>query len=483
MSALITTNSSGEYYILCIFLTGNLNITNTTEVIQGALNIQALNVNIYNSSLTVQVSEQYLNISQIASAFNIVINGSSLAFSYLSFLPTFNLLANSTNIVGFTTLNISQPDNVSLSGCTLVGQQFLLLLANQVVLNQFTNITAEQAFLSSFNNLTLMEGSMIMSNRAVCDSTCNCSSTNPNDSYCNNVGQQTVPLAWQGTNFSLNALLPYQLNMFLQNYTITLIAENIKFNNSMMRASGIGLYANSTYIGGGSNITTKGLGCRAEMGYGCGYYDLTLNQLLSCTGTGGSYGGLGGNSAPDPCTLLASRRTYGSLSFPLNKGSGGGNPLDNTFSTGGGLIVIQTYILTVDSTSAVISDGENGPYSAGGGSGGSINIQTAFVNGSGVLSANGGSGNSSGGGGRISLQFMMWSERSFVQLNNDLGSTLKISTEGGANNISQLSSGLRGSFYTTTCLPGMYLSTALPSNNYLCVLCPNGTFKSIYGYG
>lgn len=264
------------------------------------------------------------------------------------------------------------------------------------------------------NNLNFSEYSMVVSSRATCDSACNCSSTNPNDSYCYTTVQPTIPLAWQGTNFSLQALIPYQLSMFLQNYSITLISQNIRFNSSMMKGSGIGIYGNSTYFGNWSNITTKGLGCRAELGYGCGYYDVTLYQLLSCTGTGGSYGGLGGNSAPDPCTLLASRRTYGNLSFPLNKGSGGGNPLDNMYSSGGGLVVIQTYFLTIDKNSSIISDGESGPYGAGGGSGGSINIQTAFVNGSGTLSANGGNGNSSGGGGRISLQFMMWSQRSYV---------------------------------------------------------------------
>lgn len=37
------------------------------------------------------------------------------------------------------------------------------------------------------------------------------------------------------------------------------------------------------------------------IGQGCGYFDTELNQLLSCTGTGGSYGGLGGNSSPLSC--------------------------------------------------------------------------------------------------------------------------------------------------------------------------------------
>jgi hypothetical protein len=56
-------------------------------------------------------------------------------------------------------------------------------------------------------------------------------------------------------------------------------------------------------------------------------------------------------------------------------------------------------------------------FGGGGGSGGSINIQTAYVQGSGQLSAEGGIGKSSGGGGRISLQLMMWTNSRFVQQN------------------------------------------------------------------
>lgn len=129
LSALITQNSTGQYYILCIILEGNLNITNSTEVIEGALNIQGLNINIENCNMTVQVSEQYLNISQFFSAFNIMINGSKLVFNYLAFLPGNNLLVNSTSILGFTSLNVSEPGNFSLSNCVVTGQQFLVLMA------------------------------------------------------------------------------------------------------------------------------------------------------------------------------------------------------------------------------------------------------------------------------------------------------------------------------------------------------------------
>ncbi len=49
-----------------------------------------------------------------------------------------------------------------------------------------------------------------------------------------------------------------------------------------------------------------------------------MNQLLGCTGSGGSYGGFGGNSWPDNCNLMISRTPYSLNSYPTIPGSGGG---------------------------------------------------------------------------------------------------------------------------------------------------------------
>jgi len=49
-----------------------------------------------------------------------------------------------------------------------------------------------------------------------------------------------------------------------------------------------------------------------------------LNQLLGCSGSGGSHGGFGGSSGPDNCNLLMSRPPYGRESLPHLPGSGGG---------------------------------------------------------------------------------------------------------------------------------------------------------------
>ena len=257
-------------------------------------------------------------------------------------------------------------------------------------------------------------------------------------------------------------------------FDISILANTLVINsNSSVQASGVGIYTNTTHIANQSNVSAQGLGCRSKTGLGCGYYDLTLNQLLACSGTGGSYGGLGGSSAPDTCTLLAPRRSYGSLVFPTNKGSGGGNPLTNSLSAGGGLIVVQTYMLSIDTNSEINVDGAGGLFGGGGGSGGSINIQTAFVAGGGQLSAEGGFGKSSGGGGRISLQLMLWANSTISQPS----SSLILQVNPGGTNASSLSSGLNGSIFTTPCLPGQQLTL-----QYLCQSCPGGTFKPSFGY-
>ena len=49
-----------------------------------------------------------------------------------------------------------------------------------------------------------------------------------------------------------------------------------------------------------------------------------MNQLLGCTGSGGSYGGFGGNSSPDNCNLMISRSPYQTNVYPTLPGSGGG---------------------------------------------------------------------------------------------------------------------------------------------------------------
>ena len=91
-----------------------------------------------------------------------------------------------------------------------------------------------------------------------------------------------------------------------------------------MKSSLIGIFAQNVTITDNSTISTTGNGYPSATGYGCGYFDSILNQLLGCTGSGGSYGGFGGNSWPDNCNLMISKSPYQLHSYPSSPGSGGG---------------------------------------------------------------------------------------------------------------------------------------------------------------
>jgi len=107
--------------------------------------------------------------------------------------------------------------------------------------------------------------------------------------------------------------------------------------------------------------------------------------------TGGSYGGL---SALGIYTALFGA-TYGSLTSPVNLGSGGDG------GAGGGAIVLNISGAT-DISGAISASG-----AAGGGSGGSVYITTGTISGGGTVVANGGSATNNqrgaGGGGRVAL--------------------------------------------------------------------------------
>ncbi len=94
--------------------------------------------------------------------------------------------------------------------------------------------------------------------------------------------------------------------------------------NSSIVSSIVGMFAENVTIINQSLISTTGNGFPSATGKGCGYFDEILNQLLGCTGSGGSYGGFGGNSWPDNCNLMISRPPYELNEYPSTPGSGGG---------------------------------------------------------------------------------------------------------------------------------------------------------------
>ena len=148
-------------------------------------------------------------------------------------------------------------------------------------------------------------------------------------------------------------------------------------------------------------------GCRIDAGgrgylAGRGWHEsgrTVGNAYGSTDGAGGSYGGMGAryqNQVPLP--------PYGSLTNPLDLGSGGGAWGDTDGGDGGGMLLITARTIRNDGVIAV--DGQQSAGSAaGGGSGGTINIACDTLLGGGLIRASGaGDGiGTGGGGGRIAL--------------------------------------------------------------------------------
>ncbi|MDA3815450.1 MAG: hypothetical protein PF549_03730, partial [Patescibacteria group bacterium] len=118
-------------------------------------------------------------------------------------------------------------------------------------------------------------------------------------------------------------------------------------------------------------------------------------------GSGGGYGGKGGNG-----NGITGGSEYDQVNIhqPTELGSGGGLGFANG-GIGGGAIKLNISG-TFNNGGSVLSNGGAGGASAGGGSGGSIWIEASTITGTGTISADGGLGTNNGGGGaggRIAL--------------------------------------------------------------------------------
>ena len=138
---------------------------------------------------------------------------------------------------------------------------------------------------------------------------------------------------------------------------------------------------------------------------------------------GASYGGVGGTSGS------GAPPTYGSITAPTNCGSG----TDGSSGTGGG--AIQLTVSGTTTVNGVISTvgikGTDGYY---GGSGGSVFLTTDTLTGNGTIRANGGTANSSGGGGRVAVILTNSTDFSAVKMQAYSGST---SPKGAAGTVYQ----------------------------------------------
>ncbi len=155
-----------------------------------------------------------------------------------------------------------------------------------------------------------------------------------------------------------------------------------------------------------SAIMADGIGDGPSAGF-CGLF----------AGNGGSFGGIGGVGLAN---IEAPYYVYGSAWSPNDPGSRGGDGYQSAGGRGGGTIDFQVLgMLTLDGRiSAGGTDGE-GAW-AGGGSGGSVQIDAEVLAGSGTISADGGEAvfGGGGGGGRVAIHF---TENSFTGVMQALG--------------------------------------------------------------
>jgi hypothetical protein len=263
------------------------------------------------------------------------------------------------------------------------------------------------------------------------------------------------------------------------NTFVGIVASNLTLGSgALIDANGTGCGASLSFnVTTGSGCVNKGSGATAGFGEG--------GDIDDATGAGGAgFGGAGGAGTP----ISASRpggaggNTYGlpDLSTGIMLGSGGGNGTRTSTilgGAGGGAIkLVVSGTLTVDGT--IRADGSPGtsnyPNPSGGGSGGSLYIDTYDFAGaaSGLIQANGGAGGvklitgggaGGGGGGRIVVK---------IQNNNAfLGSEQVLGGAAGGSGATagQVGTTVINSSSSTSCdyeTPGTYvISSALTCTN------------------
>ena len=158
-------------------------------------------------------------------------------------------------------------------------------------------------------------------------------------------------------------------------------------------------------IQAGGGILADATGYAAGLGEGAGR---NVYVSASYIGGGAGYGGYGGAGGTPPGYWAYGGVSYGALTAPIDAGSGGGYYGTALGGAGGGLIRLSvTGVLQVDGRISAAGAAGLGANS-GGGAGGGISLTAGTLAGSGVISANGGMGNSlggGGGGGRIAITY------------------------------------------------------------------------------
>lgn len=167
--------------------------------------------------------------------------------------------------------------------------------------------------------------------------------------------------------------------------------------------NGIAINASNITVDATSTIDVSRKGRWGGLQGGQGHVGETEpGQTGSTTRSGGSHGGLGGrvNGTEGP-----SGTTYGSLKQPAELGAGGSSDGGGTRGgNGGGRVSLQA-LGTLLVNGSIAADGEPGGNYSGSGAGGSVWIIAGAVHGTGQIRANGGVGETGGGGGRVALTY------------------------------------------------------------------------------
>ncbi|OQA51771.1 MAG: hypothetical protein BWY43_00828 [candidate division WS2 bacterium ADurb.Bin280] len=199
----------------------------------------------------------------------------------------------------------------------------------------------------------------------------------------------------------------YYFNNFTvsDNATVTIASYYSDENDG--RGVTLNIAGNLT-VESGSTISADEQGFSGSVGAGKGLGSGNVS------GSGASYGGLGGPSY----NLIAPGSVYGSesASYPYMLGSGGGAGHSGVGGSGGGAITLRVMgDVVVDgeiSADGGVGSGGFSSWRPGGGSGGSIFIVCSSISGTGTIVASGGDGlgdvnfgSGGGGGGRISIVY------------------------------------------------------------------------------
>jgi len=170
----------------------------------------------------------------------------------------------------------------------------------------------------------------------------------------------------------------------------------------------------------GSHVSTDGTGYTATRGPGGGTSD-----------SAGSYGGVGG----DGWNVGSPKATYGSITAPLDLGSGGGDRTCASGVGGGAIYIMATGTLNV--AGSIHSNGSGGGCAEGAGSGGSVYIIAGILEGAGSITANGGAAPAAnagkGGGGRIAIKLS--EQDNFSGTKTALGTTGSVGVNGANGTI------------------------------------------------